>query len=83
MALHVKSVTKGVHRMVVYPGLERLMRERGIRVTDVAETVQRSRSGMYSKLSGKCPLFIGEAIVIQKELFPDVSLDELFGDERR
>lgn len=61
--------------------LEALMRIKSVTQTQIAKTIGVSRQSVSKKISGKTDFRAKEMFKIQQTYFPEVSLEELFGDE--
>lgn len=66
---------------IIYPDLRAEMARRNICYNEIMRVLGISRASVSLKLNGKRPLFITEAKRIRDELFPDMSLEDLFGEE--
>ena len=62
----------------MYPYLNKMIKERGIKKADIAQALGCSYSCLYRKLNDQSPLLWKEACVIQKHFFPDQSKERLF-----
>ena len=63
-----------------YPNLRAEMARRGIKVGDVAKTLNLSYSATYNKISGRTDFTLAELLIIKRRFFPDKTLDYLFDD---
>lgn len=75
--LNKKGVVKTKYQ-VVYPVLEKLIKERAILKNDIADLIGVTRQGLRKKLVGKNPFLLEEAKTMQKVYFKDISLEKLF-----
>lgn len=66
---------------IIYPDLRAEMARRNICYNEIMSVLGISRASVSLKLNGKRPLVITEAKQIRDELFPDMSLDDLFWAE--
>lgn len=62
----------------MYPYLNKMIKERGIKKAAIAQALGCSYSCLYRKLNDQSPLLWKEACVIQKHFFPDQSKERLF-----
>lgn len=65
---------------IVYPRLRKLMGEKNVYIYQIADALQLNRVTAGKKLSGRYKLYLDEAMAIQRLFFPDVSLEDLFGE---
>ncbi len=63
---------------IKYANLRAEMARKKIGVLEISRTVCMNRDTLSRKLSGKSPLYLDEAFAIQRALFPDISVPELF-----
>lgn len=63
---------------IIFPELVSQMAERGVTQKQLAQATRLSEKAIYNKLRGLAPFTWPELCVIRRELFPDLSSDELF-----
>lgn len=63
---------------IKYTNLRVEMARKKIGVIDMSSAIGMNRDTLSRKLSGKSPLYLDEAFEIQRTLFPNSSVPELF-----
>ncbi len=56
------------------------MARKGLKGTDIAETLQISAKSVYNKINGVTEFTLKETIAIRDKYFPDMTIDFLFND---
>lgn len=67
----------------MYRNLEAELRRKGIRRVDVAEVMKINIATVSDKLTKPDRLKLSEAFAIQRNFFPDLSIDYLFATEQK
>jgi hypothetical protein len=70
------KLRKGGKKM--YPNLEAELARNNIKKKELAKTWDCRLATVYDKLNGKSSITLDEAIIIQKEHFPEFSVEYLF-----
>lgn len=63
---------------IIYDNLRAEMARNKLTICHLAKTLDSNRDTLSRKLSGKSPLYLDEAIQIQKTFFPYMNIDTLF-----
>ena len=63
---------------IVFSNLRAEMARKGITIQNLANELEISRQTASHKFSGKAPLYLDEAIKINKRFFPETTVDYLF-----
>ncbi|MDM0796794.1 XRE family transcriptional regulator [Clostridium perfringens] len=63
---------------IIFSNLRAEMARKQITIKKIAELLEINRDTAGRKLSGKAPLYLSEALVINKELFPNKNVTYLF-----
>ncbi|WWU63818.1 XRE family transcriptional regulator [Clostridium baratii] len=63
---------------IMFSNLRAEMARKQITIKKIAELLNINRDTVGRKLSGKAPLYLNEALLINKELFPNESVTYLF-----
>lgn len=66
---------------VMYANLRSEMGRKRLAIKDIAEAIKMNRDTLSRKLSGKSPLYLDEAIKIQRACFSDIDVLTLFEDQ--
>lgn len=67
----------------MYSNLRLEMIKKGVTVTNISKVLGKRRSTIGDKINGKYRIYLDEAKVIQKEFFPNYSIEYLFGDSEK
>jgi hypothetical protein len=62
----------------MFSNLRAEMARKQITIKKIAELLEINRDTAGRKLSGKAPLYLSEALIINKELFPNKNVTYLF-----
>lgn len=63
---------------IMFSNLRAEMARKEITIKKIAELLEINRDTAGRKLSGKAPLYLSEALLINKELFPNKNMTYLF-----
>lgn len=63
---------------IMFSNLRAEMARKQITIKKIAELLKINRDTAGRKLSGKAPLYLSEALIINKELFPNKKVTYLF-----
>ncbi|EHR0218378.1 XRE family transcriptional regulator [Clostridium perfringens] len=63
---------------IMFSNLRAEMARKQITIKKIAELLEINRDTAGRKLSGKAPLYLSEALIINKELFPNKNVTYLF-----
>lgn len=63
---------------IMFSNLRAEMARKQITIKKIAELLDINRDTVGRKLSGKAPLYLSEALLINKELFPNKNVTYLF-----
>lgn len=66
------------HTGVVYVNLRAEMARNQVTIKKMSKELHMNRDTLARKLSGKSPLYLDEAVKIQKMFFPNIQVVELF-----
>ena len=64
---------------IAYENLRAEMGRKNIGIINIAEAVGCNRDTLARKLSKRSPIYLDEAFAIQQKVFPDHSVEYLFG----
>lgn len=64
--------------MILYPVLAGEIAKRGIKKKAIAASINVCPRSLSNRLVGKVPFTWPEATTIQKQFFPDITMDQLF-----
>lgn len=63
---------------IMFSNLRAEMARKQVTIKKIAEILEINRDTVGRKLSGKAPLYLSEALLINKELFPNKKVTYLF-----
>lgn len=63
---------------IMFSNLRAEMARKQVTIKKIAELLEVNRDTAGRKLSGKAPLYLSEALLINKELFPNKNMTYLF-----
>lgn len=63
-----------------FPILEHKMREKKVKRAHIAQVLGRREEALSAKMSGKRQFTLQEAFLIRATFFPEMTVDELFGN---
>ena len=66
--------------MTLFPILTGEIAKRGIKKKAIAQSIGVCDKALNNKLTGKSPFTYSEARTINRQFFPDMSIDELFAE---
>lgn len=66
------------HSKIMFENLRAEMARKNITIKEIAKTIGVNRDTLGKKFSGKSPLNLDEAFLIQKRFFPDTEIQLLF-----
>lgn len=65
---------------IMFENLRAEMARSGVGITDVSKAIGMNRDTLARKLSGKSPIHLNDAFVIQRTLFPNSDIQYLFAE---
>jgi len=65
---------------IMFPNLRAEMARKQITIKEIANTIGVGRAAASQKLSGKTPITLAEAFMIEKNYFPDSDIRYLFAE---